>query len=85
LVLPEILEKINKPAIFWLDGHYSEGISVKGDKKCPIIEELDAIFNNKKLNHIILIDDARCIIVKGDYPTIEKLTEYIKSKNELLP
>jgi hypothetical protein len=82
-VLPEIVKKLNEPAIFWLDGHYSEGISVKGDKECPIIEELDAIFNGKKLNHIILIDDARCFIGKGDYPTIEKLTDYIRSKNEL--
>jgi hypothetical protein len=81
-VLPEILKNVNEPAIFWLDGHYSEGISVKGDKECPIIEELDAIFSSKKLNHIILIDDARCFIGMGDYPTIEKLTEYIKNKNE---
>jgi len=81
-VLPEILLEINEPAIFWLDGHYSAGITAKGEKDCPIFEELDAIFNNKKFNHIILIDDARCFIGKGDYPTIDKLTEYIKNKNE---
>ena len=81
-VLPEILLAINEPAIFWLDGHYSAGVTAKGEKNCPIFEELDAIFNSKTFNHILLIDDARCFIGKGDYPTIDQLTEYIKSKNE---
>ena len=82
-VLPKILkDDISEPAIFWLDGHYSSGITAKGEKECPIFEELDAIFNSKKFNHILLIDDARFFNGEGDYPTIDKLTEYIKSKNE---
>jgi len=81
-VLPKVLLDLNEPAIFWLDGHYSAGITAKGDKECPIFEELDAIFNSKKFNHILLIDDARCFNGDGDYPTIEKLTEYIRSKIE---
>jgi hypothetical protein len=81
-VLPQILKNLNEPAIFWLDGHYSAGITAKGDKDCPIFEEVDAIFNDKKFEHILLIDDARCFIGEGDYPTIDKLTEYIKNKNE---
>ena len=80
-VLPTILKEVNEPAIFWLDGHYSGGITAKGETECPIFDELEAIFN-RKLNHILLIDDARCFIGKGDYPSIEKLTEYVRSKNE---
>lgn len=79
-VLNNITSKLNEPAIFWLDGHYSAGITAKGDKECPILEEIDAIFTYKKLNHVILIDDARCFIGEGDYPTIEFLTNYIKLK-----
>jgi len=81
-VLPGILAEINEPAIFWLDGHYSEWVTAKGDKDCPIFEELDAIFNSRKLNHVLLIDDARTFNGEGDYPTVGKLAEYIKSKNE---
>jgi|SRR5579863_7539656 len=81
-VLPAIMKDLNEPAIFWLDGHYSAGITSKGDKECPIFEELDAIFKNNEFNHIILIDDARCFVGEGDYPAIEKLTEYVQSKNE---
>lgn len=81
-ILPNILVDINEPAIFWLDGHYSAGITAKGDKECPIFEELDSIFSHKKLDHILLIDDARCFVGEGDYPTIEELTDYIQEKNE---
>jgi hypothetical protein len=80
-VLPEILLRINEPAIFWLDGHYSSGVTAKGKKECPIFEELNAIFNDHKFNHILLIDDARCFVGDGDYPSVNQLTEYIKSRN----
>ena len=81
-VLPDIMLKLNEPAIFWLDGHYSAGITARGDKDCPIFEELDAIFSKKNFEHILLIDDARCFIGEDDYPTIEELTNYVRSKNE---
>jgi hypothetical protein len=51
-VLPLIIKDLNEPAIFWLDGHYSSGITAKGDKICPIFEELDSIFNNSKSRFI---------------------------------
>jgi hypothetical protein len=81
-VLYKILLTINEPAIFWLDGHYSSGITAKGEKDCPIFEELNAIFNNNKFKHILLIDDASSFVGEGDYPTINQLTEYVKNKNE---
>lgn len=40
-ILPDILAKINKEEnflIFWLDAHYSRGITAKGDVETPIIE-----------------------------------------------
>lgn len=81
-VLPEIVNRISAPAIFWLDGHYSGGVTAIGEKACPIFEELDAILIDADFAHILLIDDARCFNGEGDYPAIDKLTEYIKSKNE---
>lgn len=80
-VLPHILSNIDEPSIFWLDGHYSAGMTAKGDKECPIFEELDSIFKSKNMEHVFLIDDARCFTGEGDYPSIEALTEYIKGKN----
>jgi hypothetical protein len=81
-VLPFIMKNLNKPAIFWLDGHYSKGITAKGDKECPIFEELDAIFSKKDLPHVLLIDDARCFVGNAEYPTIDALSDFIMTNND---
>lgn len=75
-VLNDVVLHLDKEAIFWLDGHYSAGITAKGDKECPIFEELSAIFRSK-LDHVLLIDDASLFNGSGDYPTIENLTVYV--------
>jgi hypothetical protein len=77
--LPEIMNGIDTPAIFWLDGHYSEGITAKGGTNCPIYSELIAIFKGKNLKHIIIIDDARCFTGKGGFPQISELADFIKT------
>ncbi len=72
-MLPEVLQKLHSPALFWLDGHFSKGITARGAKDTPIIEELEAICRHKAKGHVILIDDARCFTGTGDYPSIEEL------------
>jgi hypothetical protein len=79
-VLGEILKRINEPCLFWLDGHYSKGITAKGEKETPILEELRAILKHPVQNHIILIDDARCFTGENEYPTIATLKKLIVSK-----
>jgi hypothetical protein len=81
VVLHNIMPGMDKPALFWLDGHFSAGVTAKGDKDCPIFEELDAIFAYSQQPHVLLIDDARLFIGQGDYPTVESLTQYIRRKN----
>ncbi|MBN2636386.1 MAG: hypothetical protein JXR61_08950 [Prolixibacteraceae bacterium] len=80
-VMPQIMEQINGKALFWLDGHYSAGITSKGELNCPIWKELDAIFENRN-DHILLIDDARDFNGTNDYPTIDELERYLHKKNE---
>ena len=81
-VLPRIMRVLQQPAVFWLDGHYSYGETARGSKDCPIYEELDAIMiPDSQLAHVLLIDDARCFVGEGDYPTIDDLTRYIQAKD----
>jgi hypothetical protein len=82
-VLSKVLPQIKEPALFWLDGHYSGGVTAKGDKECPILEELDAIFSSN-FEHIILIDDARCFIGQNDYPTISELRKFVFNRKSNL-
>jgi len=79
VVLPQIIKELDEPAIFWLDAHYSSGVTAKGNLDCPIFAELDAIFA-KNQNHVLLIDDARDFIGKNDYPTIDELKKYFEKK-----
>lgn len=83
VVLPQILERISEPALVWLDGHYSGGVTAHGDLDTPVKQELEALFADGR-NHVILVDDAR--IFDGgpehldephyhDYPSIEWVKE----------
>jgi len=79
IVLNKIVPEIEVPALFWLDGHYSEGITAKGVKECPVEEELQVILKSD-LPHIILIDDARLFNGTHDYPTLVEIKQlYNKS------
>lgn len=61
----EILENIDsqKICLFWLDGHFSGGVTAKADLNTPILAEIMHIFKHAK-HHVILIDDARLFLEK---------------------
>ena len=79
-VLPELLKVINKPALFWLDGHYSSGITATAETQTPISAELQAILGHSIKRHVILIDDARCFDGKNDYPHLDDLLQVIREE-----
>lgn len=75
-VMPSIVNDLQEKALFWLDGHYSGGITARGDKDCPIVDEVKAIVLSG-IQHILIIDDARYFIGERDYPTINGLSSFI--------
>jgi hypothetical protein len=75
-VLPTLLESVRWPCLFWLDGHFSGGITARGDLETPVVLELAAILRHPIADHVILIDDARCF-GQGDYPSIEALRDQV--------
>ena len=77
-VLPAVLDRIDGPAIFWLDAHYSAGVTAGDKRHTPILPELEAIFAHRIKNHVILIDDARAFIGMNGYPTIKKLRRLVR-------
>ena len=78
--LGHLMNKINQSALFWLDGHYSAGVTAKGKKVTPIFEELGHILEGRDREHVIIIDDARCFGKEPGYPSIGEIAEYVKSK-----
>ena len=75
------IKSIESPTLFWLDGHYSGGITGKGALETPISLELDSILNSDITGHVILIDDARCFTGFDDYPILETFLDKIR-KNQ---
>ncbi|MBD2771526.1 hypothetical protein [Iningainema tapete] len=76
------MKQLKQPALFWLDGHYSQGITARGDKDTPILEELDCILSYPDLGHVLIIDDARCFGTDPAYPNINELKSFIFNKRD---
>ncbi len=76
--LPAILETLDEPAVFWLDGHYSGGETGKGEIEDPILISLNQIAAHPVREHVIFIDDARTFDGREGRPDISEVFNYIK-------
>ena len=56
------LARLSGDAHFWLDGHYSAGVTLRAPQETPIIDELAAIAAAlPQLGRVaVMIDDLRC-------------------------
>ena len=77
--LPELLKEIDSPVLFWLDGHYSSGVTASANIHTPISAELHAILNHSIKRHVILIDDARLFDGANAYPHLDQLLQEIRN------
>ncbi|HOS97429.1 MAG TPA: hypothetical protein PLU54_07225 [Deltaproteobacteria bacterium] len=80
--LGKILTALREPALFWLDSHYSGGVTAKGVSETPIFTEIAHILDAQDLRHVLLIDDARLFGTNPDYPSIAELSEFIISRRK---
>lgn len=81
-LLPGIVEQLEEPALFWLDGHYSGGPTAKGGLDTPIMAELECLKRARREKagvidrSAIFIDDTR-EFGSGDYPTLAAVEAFI--------
>ncbi len=77
-ILLKILNDIEKPCLFWLDAHWSGGLTAKAETQTPIMQEIQCILGHSSaIEHVILIDDARLFVGKDDYPTLKALKQLV--------
>ena len=80
-LVPKIIEKV----VYWLDAHYSGGVTVKGKEQTPIIGELETVLSHWVSGSAILIDDAGCFDGKhAGYPSLEELRCMVAERNPKL-
>jgi hypothetical protein len=75
-VLPDALRLLEGPAAFWLDGHYSGGVTAGGNVDPPILRELAMIAARQQPQDAILIDDARLFGWRRGYPALATVREF---------
>lgn len=69
-VLHGVVDRLDGPALFWLDGHYSAGVTARGVEDTPILRELEAILGRGRRGDVILVDDARCFTGDDGWPSL---------------
>ncbi|MCH7812850.1 MAG: hypothetical protein IID40_02395, partial [Planctomycetes bacterium] len=57
-LLRSLVPGLSRPAVFWLDAHWSGGDTYGEGDECPLLAELEIILGCR-MGHLILIDDAR--------------------------
>jgi hypothetical protein len=76
VLLPGVVGGLTAPALFWLDGHFSGGVTA-GDGACPIMEEIRAVLSSD-VDHVVLVDDARLFDGTHGYPSLGELREAVR-------
>lgn len=80
--LPEVLADMQEPAVFWLDGHFSGGVTGKGVIEDPILISLKQIAEHPVRGHVIFVDDARTFDGREGRPDIAEVFNCIKQIND---
>ena len=79
--LSDVMSNINEPCLFWLDAHYSGGVTTQNDRETPIVKELSVLLEHPCPNHVILIDDAREFTGQNNYPLLDEVRNLIAAKH----
>jgi hypothetical protein len=57
----------DRPTLYWLDGHWSGGVTAGEDDECPVLDELEAVAAGHP-DDCVLIDDARLFVAPPPPP-----------------
>lgn len=84
-IFPAVLPTLTGDVCFWLDGHFSSGLTHKGPKDTPIVDELFHIQNSLRglAKVVVFVDDMRCFepsnIEFKEYPDRGVLVDWARA------
>ena len=76
--LERLVTRISQPALFWLDAHYSRGMTAKGKYDPPLLYELQTVLGLGDGGHVVLIDDARLCGSEPGYPSLGEIERAVR-------
>ena len=77
-VVPQLLKRINERCLWWLDAGYCGWVGEVGNPN-RLGSEFKAILDDRRYQHVILMDDADGINGEGGSPTLEQLIAMIEA------
>jgi hypothetical protein len=78
-VVPELLQSLKEPTLFWLDAGYYGWAGLHGNEK-RLTSEIEAVLSHSIKQHVILMDDARGLNGQNGSPTVPELKRRIESE-----
>lgn len=81
-VLDQILREHRTASLFWLDAHYSGGVTARGLRDTPIEGELSTVLAAANPDSVILIDDARLFGEHDEYPSLTDLETRVRKESD---
>ncbi len=86
-VLPKLIPTLSGNVCFWLDGHYSAGITFEGPQETPIRDELAVIGRHitQMSKIVVMVDDVHCFDPTNPefsaYPPADFLVDWAREHN----
>jgi len=77
--VPDLLQRLRQPALFWLDAGYYGWAGLQGDNQ-RLTSEFESILGHSIPQHVILMDDARGLNGQNGAPTVPQLKQRIEAE-----
>lgn len=79
------IRQSSRPIFFWLDAHYSGGITGGNSNEQPLRREIETICGTSTgRSFLALVDDANVFDVDKSYPSISEIEEIVARNSDLL-
>jgi hypothetical protein len=66
-VLPDVVSRLEGPAVVWLDSHWSGGVTFGESDECPLLFEIETVRASPH-DHYVFVDDARYFLAPPPRP-----------------
>jgi hypothetical protein len=80
--LKSLKKTIANNSVFFLDAHYSTGITSKEYGRCPLLDELQIIIK-KTSKPIVVVDDIRTMNGKNGYPNLNEILNILPNNAKI--